>query len=314
MVGGKVYVAGHRGLVGSALLRRLRAAGQANVVVRTHAELDLEDPAATRQFFAAERPDLVYLAAAHVGGIQANASRPADFIRKNLLIQTNVIHEAWAHGAKALVFFGSSCAYPKHAPQPIREEHLLSGPLEPTNDAYAVAKIAGLTMASAYHRQHGFAVVSLMASNLYGPHDSFDLERCHVLPAVLRRLHDAKRSRAPRVTLWGTGEPRRELLHVDDAAAAAVLLVERCKGGEIVNVGRGEDLTIREIAALAKEIVGYEGEILFDRTGPDGTPRKVLDVSRARELGWTARIPLRAGIEETYRWFLAEVAAREGHR
>jgi GDP-L-fucose synthase len=304
MLEGKIYVAGHRGLVGSAIVRRLRSAGYANVVMRTHAELDLEDAHATRRFFEEERPDHVILAAALVGGILANSAHPAEFIRRNLLVQTNVIHEAHAHGAAKMLFLGSSCIYPKLAPQPIREDALLTGPLEPTNDAYAIAKIAGVKMMEAYHRQYGFAAISVMPTNLYGPGDTFDLQSSHVLPALLRKFHEAKRDSAPSVTLWGSGAPRREFLHVDDAADACVHLLERCSGGELVNVGCGEDLTIRDLATMIAEVVGYGGELVFDRTKPDGTPRKLLDVSRAASLGWHARISLRDGLVSTYRWYL----------
>lgn len=296
-------MAGHRGLVGSALLRRLRQAGFVNLIVRTRGELDLTEQAAVERFFEKERPEYVFLAAARVGGIQANRTRPAEFIYENLAIQTNVIHAAWRHGVRKLLFLGSSCIYPKHAPQPIREEYLLTGPLEPTNQAYAVAKIAGLEMCRAYRRQYGFNAISLMPTNLYGPGDKFDLESSHVLPAMIRKFHEAKVSGSARVVLWGTGTPRRELLHVDDLADAALFLMERYEGEDPINVGTGEDLSIRELAELVRTVVGYEGEIVFDASMPDGTPRKLLDVSRLHALGWRHRIGLREGIEQTYRWF-----------
>lgn len=299
----RVYVAGHRGLVGSALVRRLRQAGFTNLILRTRAELDLTDQDAVERFFQAEKPEYVFLAAARVGGIHANRTRPAEFIYENLAIQTNVIHSAWRHGARKLLFLGSSCIYPKHAPQPIREEYLLSGPLEPTNQPYAVAKIAGLEMCRAYRRQYGFNAISLMPTNLYGPGDNFDLETSHVLPAMIRKFHEAKVAASPRVVLWGTGNPRRELLHVDDLADAALFLMERYEGEEPINVGTGEDLSIRELAELVRSVVGYEGEVVFDPSMPDGTPRKLLDVSRLHALGWRHRIGLREGIEQTYRWF-----------
>ncbi|MCS7315168.1 MAG: GDP-L-fucose synthase [Bryobacterales bacterium] len=298
-----IYVAGHGGLVGSALVRRLRQAGFANLVLRSRTELDLTDQTAVEQFFEAERPEYVFLAAARVGGIQANRTRPAEFIYENLAIQTHVIHAAWRHGVRKLLFLGSSCIYPKHAPQPIREEYLLSGPLEPTNQPYAVAKIAGLEMCRAYRRQYGFNAISLMPTNLYGPGDNFDLETSHVLPAMIRKFHEAKLAAAPRVVLWGTGNPRREFLHVDDLADAALFLMERYDGEDPINVGTGEDLTIRELAEMVRSVVGYEGEIAFDPAMPDGAPRKLLDVSRLHALGWRHRIGLREGIEQTYRWF-----------
>ncbi len=299
----RIYVAGHRGLVGSALLRRLRRAGFTNLIVRTRSELDLTDQAAVERFFQIERPDYVFLAAARVGGIHANRTYPAEFIYENLAIQTNVIHAAWRHGVRKLLFLGSSCIYPKHAPQPIREEYLLSGPLEPTNQPYAVAKIAGLEMCRAYRRQYGFNAISLMPTNLYGPGDNFDLETSHVLPAMIRKFHEAKLAASPKVVLWGTGTPRRELLHVDDLADAALFLMERYDGEDPINVGTGEDLSIRELAELVRAVVGFPGEIVFDPSMPDGTPRKLLDVSRLHALGWRHRISLREGIELTYRWF-----------
>lgn len=301
--GSRIYVAGHRGLVGGAIVRRLQAGGFGNLVLRTHDELDLTRQAEVDAFFEEERPEYVFLAAAKVGGIMANAAYPADFIRVNLQIQTNVIDAAYRFCAKKLLFLGSSCAYPKFAPQPMKEEHLLTGPLEPTNEPYAVAKIAGLVMVRSYRRQYGFNGISLMPTNLYGPGDNFDLETSHALPAMVRKFHDAKIAGAPSVTLWGTGSPRREFLHVDDLADAAVFLMERYDGEEIVNVGVGEDVTIAELAEIVRDVVGYEGAIEWDASRPDGTPRKLLDVSRLHALGWRARIGLREGIEETYRWY-----------
>jgi GDP-L-fucose synthase len=300
----KIFIAGHRGLVGSALVRCLRASGYDNLVTRARQELDLTDHAAVAAFFDCERPDVVIDAAAKVGGIHANDSYPADFIRDNLFIQNNLIDNAWRHGTKKLVFLGSSCIYPKHAPQPMKEEHLLTGPLEPTNEWYAIAKIAGIKMCQAYRKQHGFDAISLMPTNLYGPGDNFNLENSHVLPALIRKFHEAKQSGAPHVTVWGTGTPRREFLHVDDMAAATVFLMESYSDGEIVNVGTGEDVSIRELAEMVRDAVDYCGDLRFDTSKPDGTPRKLLDVSRLQRLGWKARIPLMEGIRTTYAWFL----------
>ena len=304
----KIFVAGHRGLVGSAILRRLQASGFENLAVRARSELDLTDQRAVDGFFAAERPEYVFLAAAKVGGILANSTYPADFIRVNLQIQTNVIDAAYRHGVRKLLFLGSSCIYPRLAPQPMREEHLLTGPLEPTNEAYAIAKIAGIKMCQAYRRQYGFNAISLMPTNLYGPGDNFDLETSHVLPALIRKFHEAKVSGEREVVVWGTGTPRREFLHVDDLADAALFLMERYDSEEIINVGVGEDLSIRELAELVAEVVGYRGEITFDTSKPDGMPRKLLDVSRLFELGWRPRIPLREGIRQTYEWFVQHAA------
>lgn len=301
----RIYVAGHRGLVGSALVRCLQQADYSQLLVRTHAELDLTDPAAVDAFFDAEHPEYVFLAAAKVGGIHANASYPAEFIRDNLAIQTNVIHAAWCHGVKKLLFLGSSCIYPKLAPQPIYEDSLLTGPLEPTNEWYAIAKIAGIKTCQAYRRQYGFKAICLMPTNLYGPGDNFDLANSHVLPALIRKFHEARIADAPSVTAWGSGAPRREFLHVDDLADAALFLMQGYDGEAIVNVGVGEDVTIRELAELIREVVGYSGKIVFDLSKPDGTPRKLLDVGRLNGLGWRARIPLSEGITQTYAWFLA---------
>ena len=299
-----IYVAGHRGMVGSALVRRLESEGYRNLLLRTRQELDLLDQRSVDAFFEKEAPEFVFLAAARVGGIHANSTFPAEFIRENLAIQTNVIHAAYQHGVKKLLFLGSSCIYPKLARQPITEDQLLSGPLEPTNEWYAVAKIAGLKMAQAYRRQYGFRAISLMPTNLYGPNDHFDLNTSHVLPALLRKFHDAKAANAAHVAVWGTGTPRREFLHVDDLAGAALFLMDHYDAEEIVNVGTGEDLAIRELAAMIGEVTGYRGEIQFDSSKPDGTPRKVLDVSKLSKLGWQAKIGLREGVEKTYAWYL----------
>jgi GDP-L-fucose synthase len=306
----RIYVAGHRGLVGSAIVRRLQADGCRNLVLRRHAELDLVRQDAVERFFAGEKPDYVFLAAATVGGILANDTRPADFIRDNLSIQTNVIEAARKSGVKKLLFLGSSCIYPRLAPQPIREDSLLTGPLEPTNEAYAIAKIAGYLMCRSYWRQHGFKAISLMPTNLYGPNDNFDPTDSHVLPGLIRRFHAAKMAGLPEVVVWGTGAPRRELMHSDDLADAAVALMRTYDSPDIINVGTGEDVTIAELAALVKDVSGYRGRIVFDSTKPDGMPRKTLDVSRIHALGWRARIALVEGVRETYRWFVAHVADR----
>jgi GDP-L-fucose synthase len=299
----RIYVAGHTGLVGSAILRRLRAEGFTNLLTRTSAELDLREQGAVRDFFRTERPEYVFLAAARVGGILANATRPADFIRDNLQIQTNVIDECWRSGVRKLLFLGSSCIYPRLAPQPMPEECLLTGALEPTNEPYAVAKIAGLKMCQAYRRQYGMDAISLMPTNLYGPGDNFDLESSHVLPALLRKFHEGALANAPAVEVWGTGRPRREFLHVDDLADAALFLMRNYSDELPINVGTGTDVSIEELARLIAGIVGYRGEIRFDASRPDGTPRKLLDVSRLHALGWRARIGLREGIEQTWAWF-----------
>ncbi len=304
----KIYVAGHRGLVGGAVERALRERGYQNLVLRTHAELDLTDQAAVREFFDRERPEGVILAAARVGGIHANNTRPALFIRDNLLIQDNVIDAAYRSGVAKLVFLGSSCIYPKFAPQPIHEDSLLTGALEPTNEWYAVAKIAGIKMCQAYRREFGFNAISLMPTNLYGPGDNFDLQNSHVLPALIRRFHEAKLRGDSQITVWGTGTPRREFLHVHDLADAIVHLLETYDAEPIVNVGWGEDVTIRELATLVAEVAGFRGEVGFDASKPDGTPRKLLDTTRLRALGWQPRIPLREGIEGTYAWFRQHVA------
>ena len=301
----RIFVAGHRGMVGSAIMRRLDSEGYSGIVTRTRAELDLTNQAAVNAFFDEARPEYVFLAAAKVGGIWANQTRPAEFMRDNLFIEANTIDAAWRTGARKLVYLGSSCVYPKFAEQPIREEALLGGALEPTNAPYAVAKIAGIVMAQSYHRQYGMNAISLMPTNLYGPEDNFDLESSHVLPALMRKFHDAKESGAPFVTLWGTGTPRREFLHVDDLADAAVFLMREYDDPRAINVGVGEDIAIGELAALVREVVGYAGEIRYDAGKPDGTPRKLLDVSRLTALGWRARRGLREGVRETYEWFKA---------
>jgi len=303
-----IFVAGHRGLVGSAIVRRLETLGCHNVLVRTHSELDLREQQAVNHFFREYRPEFVFLAAAKVGGILANFTRPAEFLRDNLAIQTNVIHAAWTHGAKKLLFLGSSCIYPRLAPQPLKEEHLLTGPLEATNEAYAIAKIAGLKLAAAYHAQYGFSTISLMPTNLYGPGDNFDLESSHVLPAMIRRFHEAKLRNDPSVTVWGTGAPRREFLHVDDLADAVLYLLHTYDAEPILNIGWGQDVTIRELAELVLSAVGYGGQLVFDESKPDGTPRKLLDTTRLTGLGWKPRIALKTGIESTYAWFQEHAA------
>jgi GDP-L-fucose synthase len=301
----RIFVAGHLGLVGSAIKRKLEAAGYTNLIVRTRAELDLTNQAAVDQFFCSERPEYVFLAAASVGGILANVTYSADFIRENLLVQTHVIDAAFRNNVKKLQFLGSSCVYPKLAPQPIREDALLSSSLEPTNEAYAVAKIAGLKMAQAYRRQYGFRAISLMPTNLYGPRDNFDPITAHVVPALIRKFHQAKQSASPEVTVWGTGRPRREFLHVDDFADAAVFLMLHYDEEAIINVGAGEDITIQELTELIRTVTGFGGRVTFDSSKPDGTPRKLLDVSRLHALGWHACIRLQQGLLDTYKWFVA---------
>jgi GDP-L-fucose synthase len=304
----KFYVAGHGGMVGSAVVRALRAAGHPLVVTRTSAELDLRDPAATRAFLAAERPAYVVMAAARVGGIKANASAPYDFLHDNLLMAANVIDGARLAGVRKLLFLGSSCIYPKHAPQPIREDALLTGPLEATNEAYALAKIAGIRLCEHARAQHGCDFISAMPCNLYGPGDNFSLEGSHVLPAMIRKMHEAKLRGDAALRLWGTGAPLREFLHADDLAEACLLLLERYSQAGHINVGSGEELSIRELAGLVAEEVGFRGHVDFDPSMPDGTPRKLMDVSRIRSLGWSPRISLRDGVRDAYAWYLANAA------
>ena len=301
-----IYVAGHRGLVGSAIVRALQAQGFTKLVLRTHAELDLCDQQAVQTFFAEEKPEYVFLAAAKVGGIHANDTYPAEFIRDNLLIQTNIIDAAYRNDCKKLLFLGSSCIYPRDCPQPIKEEYLLTGPLESTNEWYALAKIAGVKTCQAYRKQYGFDAISAMPTNLYGPGDNFHPENSHVLPALIRRFHEAKEAGAPSVTIWGTGTPRREFLYVDDLADALMFLMQRYFEAEHVNVGCGEDLTIMDLAKLVAETVGFTGEITIDPSKPDGTPQKLLDVSRVRERGWMAKTSLQEGLAQTYQWYIIQ--------
>jgi GDP-L-fucose synthase len=305
----KIFVAGHRGMVGSAVVRRLQSDGFTNLVLRGRAELDLLDPGAVSKFFATEKPTIVVLAAARVGGIKANNDAPVEFLIDNVRIQNNVISAAHQNGARKLLFLGSSCIYPKYAPQPIPESALLTGPLEPTNEAYAIAKIAGIKLCQAFAREYGANFISPMPSNLYGPNDNFDLDASHVLAALLRKAHEAKTSGAGELIVWGSGTPRREFLHVDDLADACLFLLERYDSPEIINVGTGEDLTIRELAELICDVVGFGGELAWDKTKPDGTPRKLLDVARLNKLGWSPKISLRNGIVKIYDWFLKNVAS-----
>jgi GDP-L-fucose synthase len=299
-----IFVAGHRGLVGSAIVRQLQQAGANNLLLKNRTQLDLADQQAVVRFFAAEKPAYVFLAAAHVGGIHANDSYPAEFIRDNLAIQTNVIHSAWQNDVRKLCFLGSSCIYPRLATQPLKEEALLNGPLEPTNEWYAIAKIAGIKMCQAYRKQYGFDVISLMPTNLYGPGDNFHPENSHVLPAMIRRFHAARQNNQSEVVVWGTGAPLREFLYVEDMADAAVFLMNNYSAPEIVNIGVGKDISILNLAKLVAEVVGYNGAIETDPTKPDGTPRKLMDVDRLSKLGWQATTELRTGIEQTYRWYL----------
>ncbi|HHV23590.1 MAG TPA: GDP-L-fucose synthase [Methanosarcina sp.] len=306
----KIYVAGHRGLVGSALKRKLESKGYTNLIFRTHKELDLTNQQAVNEFFKQEKPEYVFLAAAKVGGILANSTYPAEFIYENLMIESNIIHAAYKYGVKKLLFLGSSCIYPKLAPQPLKEEYLLTGPLEETNEAYAIAKIAGIRLCKHYNQQYGTNFISVMPTNLYGPNDNFDLETSHVMPALVRKFHEAKVNNEPEVVVWGTGTPRREFMHVDDMADACVYLMENydfSEVGEFVNIGVGEDVTISELAELIKEVVGFEGKIKYDTLKPDGTPRKLMDVSRLNGLGWKAGILLKDGIKETYEWYQDQI-------
>jgi GDP-L-fucose synthase len=296
----KIYVAGHRGLVGSAIVRKLQKEGFSNLLLRTSSEVDLRNQEAVKAFFEAEKPEYVFMAAAKVGGINANNVYPADFIYDNLCIQNNVIHESYRTGVKKLLFLGSSCIYPKNAEQPIKEEYLLSGYLEPTNDAYAIAKIAGIKMCQSYQKQYECNFISAMPTNLYGPGDNYDLKNSHVLPALLRKFHEAKLNGEPTVTVWGTGKPRREFLHADDLADACLFLMDHYDSPEIINIGVGKDISIGEMAQMIKNITGYEGEIVFDSSMPDGTFRKLLDVSKLNGLGWEAKIGFEEGVEATY--------------
>jgi len=304
----KIFVAGHRGMVGSALIRALEAAGFSKLLKRERSELDLGDSAAVSKFFAKEKPEVVIFAAAKVGGIKANNDQPVEFLLENLRVQNNVIAAAHENGARKLLFLGSSCIYPKLAPQPIPESALLSGPLEPTNEAYAIAKIAGVKLCQAFSREYGANFISAMPTNLYGPNDNFDLETSHVLAALLRKAYEAKKSSASELVVWGTGTPRREFLQVDDCASACLFLLEKYDSPEIVNVGCGEDISIHELAELICDVVDFDGELSWDKTKPDGTPRKLLDVSKLRGIGWAPTIPLRDGIAQTYDWFLKNVA------
>lgn len=299
----KMYVAGHRGLVGSAIVRALQKEGCKNLILKTRQELDLINQRAVAEFFTQEKPEYVFLAAAKVGGIMANKTYPANFIYDNLTIQTNVIHNAYAHKAKKLLFLGSSCIYPKLSPQPIKEGCLMSGELEPSNKAYALAKIAGIFMCQSYNEQHGTNFISLMPTNLYGPRDNFDLESAHVIPAMIRKFHEAKTKKVPRVTLWGTGNAQREFLHADDLADASLFLMKNYNDSTIINVGTGEDVAIKELAEKVKKVVGYEGELVWDTTKPDGAPRKLLDVSKLHALGWKHSTPFNEGVASTYKWF-----------
>ncbi len=313
----KIYIAGHNGLVGSALVRRLHASGYNNLVLRTHAELELRNQAAVQSFFAQEKPEYVILAAAKVGGIHANNTYPAEFIEDNLLIQNNVIHNAWKNNVKRLLFLGSSCIYPKNAPQPMSEACLMTGPLEPTNRPYALAKIAGIEMCHAYNRQYGTRYLAVMPTNLYGPNDNYDLNNSHVLPALIRKIHEAKQSGAPEVVVWGTGTPRREFLYSEDMADACIYLLEQMDDKltslfnedtpPLINLGCGEDLTIRELAELVADVVGFRGKFVFDTSKPDGTMRKMLDVSRINALGWKHKMPLREGIALSYHDMLRKI-------
>jgi len=302
----KIYVAGHRGMVGSAIVRRLQGDGFSNLVLRTHAEIDLTDQGTVDAFFASERPEYVFVAAAKVGGIHANSTYPADFIRDNLAIQTNVIHSAWKHGVNKLLFLGSSCIYPRDCPQPIKEEYLLTGPLEPTNEWYSIAKIAGIKLCQAYRKQYGFDAICAMPTNLYGSGDNYHPENSHVVPALIRRFHEARLSNAPEVVVWGTGRPLRELLHVDDLANALVMLMRGYSAPDMINIGSGDEVSIAELAKLIADVVGYQGRIRFDLSKPDGTPRKLLDSSLLSTLGWAPRIDLASGLNTAYHAFMID--------
>ena len=302
-INSRIYVAGHRGLVGSAIYRLLKKRGFENLIIRTHSELELMDAVAVQNFFEETKPEFVFLAAAKVGGIHANSTYPADFMRENLLVQTNVIHESWRNGVEKLMFLGSSCIYPKLCPQPISEKSLLTGELEPTNEAYALAKIAGIKTCQSYNQQYGTNFISAMPTNLYGINDNFHPENSHVLPALIRRFHEAKLADSESVSIWGTGNPRREFLHSDDLADAVLFLMENYNDSEIVNVGCGEDQTIKVLAETIREVVGYSGSLEFDSSRPDGTPQKMLDISKIRVLGWTPEITLKNGLKQVYQWY-----------
>lgn len=304
----KIYIAGHRGMVGSAIHRKLSGMGFSNILVRTSTELDLRDQQAVADFFGREKPDYVFLAAAKVGGILANNTYRADFLYENLAIQNHVIHQSYVHGIKKLMFLGSSCIYPKFAPQPIREDYLLKGPLESTNEPYAIAKIAGIKLCEAYHDQYGCNFISVMPTNLYGYNDNYHPENAHVLPALIRRFHEAKLGRKPNVTVWGTGTPKREFLFSDDLAEACVFLMENYNTPELINIGTGTDISIKELAYLVKTVVGYDGELMFDSSKPDGTPRKLMDVTKLHNMGWRHTTPLETGIELAYEDFLKNFA------
>jgi GDP-L-fucose synthase len=310
----RIYVAGHTGLVGSAITRRLQEGGFTRVLTATREELDLRDQAAVNRWFAANRPEYVFLVAGTVGGILANSTRPAEFIYDNMMIHATVVDAAYREGVRKLLYLGSSCIYPRECPQPMKEEYLLTGPLEPTNESYAVAKIAGIKLCQSYRRQYGCDFISAMPTNLYGPNDNFDLTSSHVLPALVRRFHDAKARGKREVVIWGTGAARREFLHVDDLADACLFIMERFDGDQHINVGTGEDLTIRELAEIVREVVHPQATLTFDTTKPDGTPRKLLDVSHLHALGWQHKIPLRDGIRSTYEWFLANHDHLRGNR
>ncbi|MCC6818848.1 MAG: GDP-L-fucose synthase [Bacteroidia bacterium] len=307
----KIYVAGHRGMVGSAIVRKLNAEGYTNLILKTSSELDLRNQAAAENFFAIEKPEYVFLAAAKVGGIMANNTYRADFLYENLMIESNVIHQSYVHGVKKLLFLGSSCIYPKLAPQPLKEEYLLSGYLEETNEPYAIAKIAGIKLCENYRRQYGCDFISAMPTNLYGPNDNYDLNNSHVIPALLRKFHEGKISNSTSVEVWGSGNPLREFLHVDDLALASLFLMRNYTELQFINVGTGKDLTIKELAQLIGHIVGYQGNILFNKDKPDGTPKKLMDVSKISELGWHPTIPLREGVQLAYKQYLKENTAMD---
>lgn len=307
----RIFVAGHRGLVGSAIWRNLQESGFTRLLARTHAELDLMNPAAVRDFYRAERPEYVLIAAAKVGGIMANSTQPVDFLYNNLVIQNNLIHAAYEHGVRKLLFLGSSCIYPKLAPQPLKEEYLLSGPLEPTNDAYAIAKIAGIKLCQAFRRQYGSDFIAAMPSNMYGPNDNFDLNSSHVLPALIRKFHEARISNAATVTCWGTGSPLREFLYADDLAAACVFLLENYSEEQFINVGSGTEISIRALSELIQRVIGYKGEIIWDKSKPDGTPRKIMDSSRLFALGWRPKVDLETGIALAYQDFQKRFPAQK---